>query len=236
MRVLIPWRLLMLMLPLGLTAGCSDGPMFALKSLNPYYRRQWARDAAMGPTYYDRIAELRQLRSTIGGMPPADQDRWLELVASIVQEDPSIEMRREAVLAAGETRRPLAVEILQAASQDESEKVRMAVCAAAQKQDPADAMPMLQTLIRDEDTHGVKPQAILALGKFDSPQSRTLLAEALAERSPAIQLAATQALGEATGQPYGGDVAKWKSYLAGEAVEPTQVSVATRAAEMLRLR
>ena len=227
---------MMLVLPLGLMAGCSDGPMFALKSLNPYYRRQWAKDAAMGPTYYDRIAELRELRSQIGAMPPAEQERWLELVAGIVERDPSVEMRREAVLTAGETMQPLAVEILEAASQDESPKVRMAVCVAAQKHTSEAALPLLQRLIRDEDTHGVKPQAILALGKFDSPQSRTLLAEALAERSPAIQLAATQALGEATGQPYGGDVAKWKSYLDGQPVEAEEVSIADRAAQMLHLR
>lgn len=236
MRVHIRWRLLILLLPLGLSAGCSDGPLFALKKMNPYYRREWARDSAMGPTYYDRIAELRQLRSQIAAMPPQEQERWLELIAAIVQKDPSVEMRREAVLAAGEVRQPLAVEILQAASEDESNKVRMAVCIAAQKHAESDAMPMLQKLLRDEDTHGVKPQAVLALGKFDSPQSRTILAEVLQERSPSLQLAATQALTEATGQPYGGDVAKWKRYLAGDSVEPEPVSVAQRAAELLHLR
>ncbi len=141
-----------------------DGPLFALKKMNPLYRREWAKDTAMGPTYYERIEELRLLSKQLPSMPSSEQEQWLVHLDAILKHDPSPEMRREAVLALGSVKSSQAVATLQAASNDSSEKVRMAVCQSIAKQAPDDAYPILQKLLKDEDEDGVQKEAVRALG------------------------------------------------------------------------
>ncbi len=216
---------------LFVVSGCADGPMFALKQMNPYYRRQWAKDSELGPTYHERLDEMRLLSKQIASMGPDEQRQWVEHIDAILEHDPSPEMRREAVLALTDVEPSLSLQLLQRASKDESTKVRMAVCAAIGKQDADQAIPILQPLLQDTDKEGVQISAIRALGNFQGPQTEGLLAAALQEKSPATQLAATEALAQSTGKSFGGNVPKWKSYLAGEAVEEEVPSIADKVME-----
>ncbi len=225
--------ILLLLFLTATTSGCLDGPLFALKKMNPIYRREWAKDQELGPTYYDRIEELKLLRTQIGAMEPADQSKWLVHLDAIIKNDPSPEMRREAVLALGNVQSEQVVAILQSASEDDSKKVRMAVCQSVSNQTATDAYPIIQKLLKDEDQDGVRTEAIRALGNFNTPEAKGMLAAVLQERSPALQYEATQALAKSTGLNYGGNVAKWKSYLAGEVVEEEQTTLAERATEWI---
>ena len=216
-----------MLLPISLAIyGCADGPMFALKKMNPYYTRQWAKDTALGPTYHDRLQELRLLNEQIATMPPAEQQQWVTQVDAILEHDPSPEMRRTAVLILASVPDARSFELLQRASKDDSEKVRMAVCTSAAKFPSEDAVGLLQNLLQTDKDTGVKSTAIASLGQFKGPQAQGVLAEILQERSPAMQYAATQALAKSTGMHYGGDVSKWKSYLAGELVADDAPSLA----------
>lgn len=226
----------LLLLPLLLigATGCLDGPLFALKKMNPYFRREWAKDVAIGPTYYERIEELRLLKTQLASMSEEEQSKWLVHLDAIVKHDPSPEMRREAVLALGSVRSEQSVSIIQFAANDNAAKVRMAVCKAIANQSETAAYPILQKMLKDEDEDGVQKEAVLALGNFNSTESKGMLTAVLQEKSPAMQFVATEALGKSTGLHYGGDVAKWKSYLAGEAPEDTPPSIADRAAEWIK--
>jgi hypothetical protein len=215
-------------------AGCLDGPLFALKKANPYFRREWAKDVAIGPTYYERIEELRLLKQQLAAMPEDEQSKWLVHLDAIVKHDPSPEMRREAVLALGSVQSQQSESIIQSAASDSSAKVRMAVCQSIARQSEKAAYPILQKMLKDEDEDGVQKEAVLALGNFDSTESRGMLTAVLQEKSPAMQYVATQALAKSTGMHYGGDVAKWKSYLAGELTEDEVPSLAERAAEWIK--
>ena len=230
-----PRRLLLLLTVLG-AAGCLDGPMFALKRINPYYRRQWAKDSVLGPTYHDRISEVRLLRQQLPGMSSEEQASWVESLDTIIHHDPSPEMRREAVLAVAAVKGPRAVELISAASEDESVKVRMAACEAVGQQDLESAIPLLQKMLKDEDVHGVRVAAINTLGTIGDQRAIDLLGGVLQERSPALQEAATKALASSTGKSFGGDVAKWKRYLAGEPVSEEPPSIASRAAEWFMVK
>ncbi len=226
-------RIAVLALTLACCYGCADGPFYALKKLNPYYQRQWAKDSALGPTYQERIAEMRLLRSQLTTMTAAEQSEWMEMIDAIIEHDPGPEMRREAVLALSDVNSDAAFALLQKASSDENRKVRMAVCESTKNKDPDKAMPLLQSLLKDEDVEGVQLAAITALGEFKGPQAEGMLAGVLQERSPAVQYAATQALAKSTGKKYGGDVAKWKSYLAGQPTEEVTPTIAERVTDWI---
>lgn len=227
-------KLLLLPLLLFGGAGCLDGPLFALKKMNPYFRREWAKDVAIGPTYYERIEELRLLKAQLAGMPEEEQTKWLVHLDAIVKHDPSPEMRREAVLALGSVSSTQSATIIQYAANDSAAKVRMAVCQAIARQSEQIAYPVLQKMLKDEDEDGVRKEAVLALGNFNSTESRGMLTAVLQEKSPAMQFVATEALEKSTGMHYGGNVAKWKSYLAGETPEADTPSIAERAADWIK--
>lgn len=225
-------RLWIVLCSVALAGGCNDGPMFALKKINPYYRSQWAKDRQLGPTYYDRIAELRSWHGKLKDLPPSEQQEYVSHIATLLEHDPSPDMRREAALLIGEVNSEAARPLLKTAAADESIKVRMAVCESAGQHPEEIAVPVLQPLLSDPDLHGVRPKAVLALGNFDTNRARELLAATLNESDPGLQYAATQALAQSTGQDFGGSVADWKAYLSGEPVEPPP-TIAAQAMELL---
>jgi hypothetical protein len=223
-------------LVLSSLVGCLDGPLFALKRMNPVYRREWAKDSKLGPTYYERIEELRSLRTQIGSMPSEEQSTWMVHLDAIIEHDPSPEMRREAVLALGNVSSAESVTLLRKAVDDDSDKVRMAVCQSIANQDAASALPIIQKLLKDENVDGVQTEAVRALGSFNTTESKGMLAAVLQEKSPAMQYVATEALAQSTGMNYGGNVSKWKAYLNGEVTEDEPMSMAEKATQWIPFR
>ncbi len=66
-----------------------DGPFYAMKQMNPIYRKQWQKDRELGPTYAQRIEELELLESRLASYAPDDQLRWSMQLEQLIQSDPS---------------------------------------------------------------------------------------------------------------------------------------------------
>jgi HEAT repeat protein len=207
------------LLPLGLIVltGCQDGPLLQLKRLNPVFQRQWKADAQLGPTYYARRAELEKLQQQIAGMPTERRRYWQDQLRQVLEHDPSPELRYQAVLAAAKLPPSEGLDLLQRAAADEVAKVRQAACRGlADRTDLAATETLARMAIRDNDT-SIRAIATRSLGGHPEAATRTALTQALEDRSPVVQLAATEALGQQTGLNLAGNVAAWKEYLDGNA-------------------
>ncbi len=204
--------------------GCADGPFYQLKHLNPVIRKQWDEDRAMGPTYDDRLAEVRKLKGHLANCPAEEKQKWVGHLQKLVANDPSPEIRREAILATKNLPASLNRPILQQAAQDKNEKVRIASCEALSVQGDENSLQMLGTLATTDESNSVRVAAVGAIGNYKGEPAKQLLAKVIQDRSPVLQYQATLALQEVTGKNLGGDVGKWKRYLQGEEVEEEETS------------
>ena len=217
------------------TLGCSDGPFYELKKINPYYRKQWNADRKLGPTFDDRLSEIRALAGQLKTMPESDQLKWLASIDQIVKNDPSPEMRRFAVLALKDNKLPNALPALKVASNDKSEKVQMAACEVLATRSDGDSLGILSELAKKEQSTSVRVAAIQAIGSFPAEEIKPIMSDLITDRSPSIQYECTVALNKATQLNLGGDVADWKKYLAGETVTPKVKTVSARMSELVPL-
>ncbi len=215
--------------------GCSDGPMFAIKQANPYYRAQWNEDAKKGIVSSKRQEEIRLLRSQLPSMPTEEQARFTALLAKVCDLETSPVLRREAVMALGNTPSPEVEAVLIRACSDKNDKVRMAACKALAGQKSSAASQMLATVAQSDKNESVRHAAIRALGAFQTDDAKATLRRMLDEKSPGIQLAASDALKSMTGKEFG-RVDNWKNFIDGQPVEEPQTSVAERLGSALRLR
>lgn len=212
--------LLSMLIPL---AGCADGPFHGLYHLNPIVRNQWDQDRQLGPTFHDRREELQKLRGQLPGMNQEEQAKWYGMIEQLLERDPSPDIRREAVLCLRGIDHPEATRILNLASQDESDKVRLAVCDAYGDRLDAMALTKLGELAQQDENLSVRVAAIRQLGRSSSEESRKLLAQTLQDKSPSVQFESTLALQKNTGKALGSDVAVWKRFLDGEEVEEPSI-------------
>ncbi|MFM8172051.1 MAG: HEAT repeat domain-containing protein [Pirellulaceae bacterium] len=201
-----------LTLPL-LFSGCADGPLYGLKKMNPVITKQWKTDQELGPTYVQRLEEIQRLRSQIRSMSADEQAGWLESIEQLVGNDPSPEMRRQAVLALKGLPQQQADEIISNACKDESEKVRLAACEVLSAPPNPTRLTLLEKLAKQDESMAVRIAAVERLGDFSSDQALAPLEEALRDRSPALQYAAVQSLARTTGLKMSANVAQWRDYL-----------------------
>lgn len=195
--------------------GCVDGPLYAIKRINPYYTRQWKADEAHGPTYEQRFAELAYVENRLPAMDASEQAEWSARLADLVATDPSPEMRARAVRAVAQLPTPAATKALNQASADDSEKVRMVACEAWAIHGGTSARDMLLSIAqRDDETTSVRRAAVASLSEFPEAEVQNALAKLIDDTSPAIQFAVAQSLKTQTGQDFGGDIEGWKQYIA----------------------
>lgn len=216
------------------TAGCTDGPMFQLKRISPWHQREWRRDRELGPTFSQRLEELELLESQVASMPEPDREKWAGVLEKIVTSDTSAEMRARAAGVLALTDSEATLRGLNAASTDEVEKVRLAVCQAWGKRRDEHARDMLLSLAKADESDDVRQAALASLGNFNSPEVRAMLVESLDNKSPAIQQQAVVSLRTLTGRDYGGDFDAWKRYVGGEEVaEPAPATMTARLMQAL---
>ncbi len=204
-----------------------DGPFYAMKRMNPYFRNEWKKDQKLGPTYAQRIEELQVLDKQIASMPAEDQERWAMTLEKLIGKDPSPEIRAKAIATISKVQHPATTRALNRASTDEVEKVRLAACAAWGEQHDDAGRDMLINLANSDESTSVRAAAIKNLGEFDDPQVRQAFATLIDDNSPLIQYQVAQSLKKVSGQDYGGDFASWKKYLAGETVPPPEQKTMT---------
>lgn len=221
-----PWILLAGCLCV-LALGCTDGPFFQMKKLNPYIQSQWKKDREKTVVYSQRVDELRRLRSQIARMPSEEQARWVTTVSKIAKEETSPELRREAVLVLQQVMdRGDAVAAVTPLVRDKNDKVRLTVAQALGTQSNPEAASALMAMASSDSSRVVQLAAIESLGKHPSNEVQQLLASKLEDRSPAMQYQASLALKKITGKDYGGDIDSWRRYLAGEDVPEVRPSLA----------
>jgi len=203
-----------------------------MKQMNPFYRKQWQKDQELGPTYTQRIEELELLDSQLTSYAPDDQLRWAMQLETLIQSDPSPELRARAVQALAKIQNDTVTRALNRASADDIEKVRMAAAKSWGTQKTTPAREMLLSMATSDTSNSVRAIAIRSLGNFEDPEVRQSLAGMIDDRSPAIQYEAAQSLVKLTGRNYGGDFASWKKFLNGEVVpEPEPKTMTAQALE-----
>jgi hypothetical protein len=209
------------------TTGCTDGPFFQMKKLNPYIQSQWRKDREKAVVYSQRVDEMRLLRSQFKSMKPDEQTHWVEQLNGILANEPSPELRREAVLALQQViERPDAVAAVAPLIRDNNEKVRLTVAQTLSLKPSPESTAALLSMATSDPSNNVRLAATKSLGKHSSDEVRQFLAQRLDDRSPAMQYQASLALKEQTGKDFGGDIELWKRFLQGEDVSEPKASIA----------
>lgn len=220
---------------LASAAGCHDGPLYGLKVINPYYsQKQWKEDEKYGITDHQRKQELVKLVDSLPSLPKQRQEYWLKNLDQIMEHDESADMRRTAVMAAGQLNDATADEIVRKGLKDESVKVRLACCETLGNRTDAEATRMLAETAGSSTDQDVRRQAFASLGKHKGPLATDALKIALEDRDPATRSIAMKSLRSTTGKNYGNDPDVWIAALQGKAVEEQPVRFAERIESMIR--
>jgi hypothetical protein len=220
---------------LATATGCHDGPLYGLKVINPYYsQRQWKEDEKYGITDHQRKKELVKLVDSLPRLPAQRQEYWLKNLEQIMEHDESADMRRTAVMAAGQLNHPTADKIVQKGFEDESTKVRIACCQTLANRNDAEATRMLAQAAGSSTNQDVRKEAFVALGKHKGPLATDALRLALEDRDPATRVIAMKSLRSTTGKNYGNEPDAWIAALQGKEVEEQPIRFAERLESMIR--
>ena len=211
-----------------ISAGCHDGPLYGLKVANPYYSlKQWRDDEAIGVTDHQRLGQLRQLARSIGGMSDKKQAMWSDHLRGLYENDPSPEMRRLTMVAAGRlSDANTALGLIDRGLTDSVAKVRMEACRALGRQPTDDATRMLVAAINTDTDIDVRQSAIAALGGHPGSIATGSLRRVLEDQDPATRLVAIAALREVTGRDHGDDPSSWIAALDDQPAGDGQARVA----------
>lgn len=212
----------------AVSVGCHDGPLYALKTINPYYLSEWSEDQQLGPTDYQRQEELENVAVRMASMSDADQKYWIGELKKVVEHDKNPQMRSVAVRAAGGYRGDEFFDFCGKTLSDESVKVRMVTCDVLGRRDDPRSTNLLAETVGGEENADVKMAAIRALGKHQSKEAQMALKTDLDSRDPAVRVACIESLRNSSGQDFGDDPKVWVAYLNGEQVAPRDSSVADR--------
>ncbi|MCG8648373.1 MAG: HEAT repeat domain-containing protein [Pirellulales bacterium] len=203
-----------------LFTGCQDGPLYALKTINPYYTlNEWKADEALGISDHQRRQQLAGLANSIGDLPAERQQFWSGQLTAMLENDPSPEMRRLAVLAARSIHSQQALAIIEKGLDDESMKVRMEACRALGHRPEEQAARLLAATVGTEANEDVKRSALEALANHQNQIAVDSLRLALSDRDPATRTIAVESLRGATGKNYGDDPDVWIAALEGKPAE-----------------
>ncbi|MFN3189085.1 MAG: HEAT repeat domain-containing protein [Aureliella sp.] len=208
-------QLAVLMVGLATTTGCMDGPFYSLKQMNPYYLSQWRADEALGETFDARITEMKKVEQKIARMESVERDEWAFKLEKIIQDDPSPELRCQAIRCLAKMDSPVVDRALKRACTDEVDKVRMFACNALEQSGSAEAKNMLLTLAKSDTSNSVRQAAVDGLASFNEPEVIRSLGTMLDDQSPAIQKSAADSLAQITGEQFGGDMDRWKTLVDG---------------------
>ena len=220
---------------LATISGCTDGPFFQLKKMNPYIQSQWKKDREKTVVYSQRLEEMRLLKRQLPSMTEEEQAHWVATIDDVLKNETSPSLRREAVLTlAVVSKRTDALHAIVPMAQDKNESVRLAVVHALQKNNTPDSTTTLLSLAQSDGSNNVRLTATKSLGQHKTDEVRRFLANKLEDRSTAMQYSASLALNEFTGKNYGGDIEAWKKYLQGDEVPEPPVSIAERMQSMFR--
>lgn len=207
-----------------LAAGCADGLMPEVRSLNPWVRKQWDDDERAITTYHRKAADLAALRSQAGHLPEEQREPIAAQLAARLQEEKAPVLRVQLVRTLGEFQTPSAHSALQASLNDEMATVRIAACKALARHPAGESVELLAKSASGDSDLDVRIAAAESLGKFADSKlpadERKRIAQslrpALDDRDPALQVAAMQSLAAITGRDnFRNDAPTWRQFLDG---------------------
>lgn len=205
--------LCLLLLPLGL--GCAVGKPLRFADLDPFLRRERLADEKMGPTWYQKVNDLRALRKNAPGMSPAEQEEWSRRLAEFASDSSNPLLQEEAVRTLGALPTATAVEALRQAITNGPTDVRIAACEAWGQVGGPDAVQQLATIVGSDTDFDVRVAATRELSRFNDPIAVRAMGVALEDESPALQFRAMESLRVATGRDYGNSVPAWRQFVQG---------------------
>ncbi|GIW93764.1 MAG: hypothetical protein KatS3mg110_1805 [Pirellulaceae bacterium] len=197
-----------------LCAGCAG--CVELHALNPYYRRQWAEDERLMPSFHTHWKRIRAIRQQAHHMTPEDQATTARELTRLIQEDSNLVLRITAVQSLMVFPPELSRQGIYAAATSQDAELRAAACPGLRQLGDEQAIALLVNLFEQDTNVDVRAAALRAMDGLDHPLVYRALAAALDDNDPALQYRAMEALAHTTGRRYGHDVAAWKAYLRGE--------------------
>ncbi|MEO0529031.1 MAG: HEAT repeat domain-containing protein [Planctomycetota bacterium] len=188
--------------------GCQTGPRLA--GLNSFFRPE--RTSFQTPAQRIEAIRLVAKKSTREDTP--EQETLVRgLITDLpTEQDPLI---RQAILeATAEFKTTLASKALLAGLSDESPHVREASCRLLTASPVAGSADALATIAHGDPSFDVRVAAAKALGRNGA--TRQQLLPVLEDPNPAMQLAGVEAMRDATGKDFGGDVSAYRALARGE--------------------
>lgn len=201
-------------------AGCADGPVPELRSVNPWVKQQWAEDEKYGRTYYQKVDELAQLRSQAASLPAPKQEETVQQLITQLDVERSSALRGELLRTLAVFPSGAAQQALERAASDEAVTVRRVACRVLGERKQTSALPILASAVREDASLDVRLTAAKALGQIPDPAAAQALRPALDDNDPALQIVAMESLAALTGKPYRQSVSAWREYLDGGSPPP----------------
>lgn len=224
-------KLLLLLLIVGSSCsltGCTTIPSWA--AFGPLA----TNDNSDYPTPAMRIDTIREYASQSSGLDSEDQREITDQLARQIQIEPDPLVRQTIVETIGKFRTPLAQQVLQAGLSDADTAVQIACCQQLGKRSDAGSVQTLANALKNKKDIDVRLAAADALGKTQSPEAIRALSVALEDNDPAMQFVGVESLRNLSGKDYGGDVAAWRQFVAGDATQvqaqPTSIAERVRQA------
>lgn len=195
-------------------SGCHDGPMYALKRVNPWYSvYEWNADEKLATTDAQRESELRALISQIYSMEPQEQKSWVNQLDQLMTHDKSAHMRALAVRAAAKSNIPESLVIIEKGLDDDDSKVRIVSAQSLQQKSDPEATRLLIKTIHSDSNKDVRLAAIASLGDHRGEGVMETLRSTLEEPDLAYQYSSISSLRKVTGKDAGQNVEAWLALL-----------------------
>jgi HEAT repeat protein len=197
-------------------AGCAEGPVPYVLSLNPWRRQEWRQDEQYRPTLHRQLAEIEVLQDNAASMSLEQQVHWANEMTYLVRTQSNPVLRGAAVDTLAVLAVPEAEAGLRAALADKDPSVRIAACDAWASHGGAAAVEQLAERLGSDTDLDVRLAATRALGRFSEPAAHRALALALDDSDPAIRHRAIQSLKQSSGRDFGDNIDAWKQFAQGK--------------------
>lgn len=189
-------------------AGCASWSPFT----DP---KKVARDRELyGPTADQRMTELAAETKAALAAGSAGQAEFTQRLVTEMLGEHDARVRCRILTAAAEFDTPAAVAICKGALQDPDEEVRMEACRVWAKRGGPDAVSLLAGRATSDNELDVRLRALRMLGELKDDRAIPVLAKALEDPDPAVQVRAVGALKQVSGRDLGDDVNKWREWAA----------------------
>jgi HEAT repeats len=196
--------------------GCAEGPFNGGGTLNPWLRKEWAKDEARGPTFHTKMNQLRSTASQAHRLPAEQQESLATQLSEQYRTEGNTVLRAAIVSALGGLRSANVDDTLALAIKDNETEVRLAAAKALGNRGNESALQILSGAMSTESQVDVRMALADSLGRFkNSPEATRALGLALNDNDAALQYRAIQSLETVTGRRYGVNVPAWREYLAG---------------------